>query len=352
MDFEDCIISEENGKYFYNRYVHKSQKDVCLLLERQYGFKANIFPSGMNAIATAFQVLFMENKWQNVNVVFGNELYCDTPRTIKYLSESYVKLNMFKIKVQDDANVMDVFNNQIDKSLPTILFIESCSNPNGYIFNFDLLAGLKDSVKNLRVIVDNTWLTSVIFNPFVFDGVDIVVMSLTKYYGADKSGIMGAVVCRNDEIADRVFNYGRIIGSHVCPLYCKEMVRAIETMGERVRRTSEMTLEVARYLKGKNIPVSYPKLEDHISYERARKYFLEFGPSVLTLSVRMRKEEALKWMRSSKFVCSTSFGASDTRFDQWPMYSKKHSTCRLSIGFDDNLENILEELDRLLFAPQ
>ena len=41
-------------------------------------------------------------------------------------------------------------------------------------------------------MVDNTWLTSSVFNPFDFD-IDIVVTSLSKYYSAG-SCIGGAII--------------------------------------------------------------------------------------------------------------------------------------------------------------
>lgn len=47
------------------------------------------------------------------------------------------------------------------------------------------------------MIVDNTWLTSTIFNPFDFKHVDIVVSSMSKYYSAG-SCIGGAVWYKSD----------------------------------------------------------------------------------------------------------------------------------------------------------
>ena len=87
--------------------------------------------------------------------------------------------------------------------MPTVLFVESCSNPNGHLFNFDQLAALKKKVPRLTVCVDNTWLTSALLNPFQWPEVDYVVCSLTKYYGAGRSGIAGTRP--TDELrADRV----------------------------------------------------------------------------------------------------------------------------------------------------
>jgi cystathionine beta-lyase/cystathionine gamma-synthase len=348
MDFENYIISEHKGNFYYNRFGHYKHLEVCNELRKLYNHDACIFPSGMSAISTAFSILLMMNNWGKTNIIFGDELYCDTPRTIKYLSEYYTNLNQYKINVEDDNNILDIINNKIDKTLPSIMFIESCSNPNGKIFNFDLLKIIKQNVPNIKIIVDNTWITSAIFNPFSFDDVDLVVISMTKYYGAGKSGIMGAVISKTKDLSDKVFNYGKIMGLHVNIPYCNKMVNNIKNLNERIFKSSELTLNIAKYIQNKNFEVNYPLLENNNSYHKAIKYFKNIGPSVLTFNIPLKKKNALEWMRQSTFECSTSFGGNKTKFDQWPIYSNNLTTCRLSIGYEDTYENITKELDRIL----
>ena len=366
---EDCIITEhEDGGISYNRYFHNFQLEACAKLKSRYSLtnldffpNVSLFPSGMNAIDTAFHVLMMQNKWREVNIIYGSELYCDTPRTIKYIGENYVQTNLVRINViESDIEIINEINKKIQKDKLSILFVEACSNPNGNIFNLGLLKTLKKQLPQLKVIVDNTWLTSAVFNPFIFKEVDIVVNSLTKYYGGDRSGIMGTVICRDLDLGKSVDNYGKVKGLHVCPRYCEELCKNIDKMDERIKKTSEITLKVAEYLDSKSIKVSYPKLKSHPSYNRAIEYYghTSSGPSVLTFTLTFDiRNGALKWMRSSKkFKCLTSFGASDSRFDQWPQAKKKRgrydTTCRFSIGYDDKYTDIIEELDNMLEIHQ
>tara|TARA_Y100000589_G_C27168013_1_gene635519 strand:- start:1062 stop:2075 length:1014 start_codon:yes stop_codon:yes gene_type:complete len=315
----------------------------------------SLFPSGMNAIDSAFQVLMINNKWKTVNIIYGSELYCDTPRTIKYLSHNYIETNLIKINVSySDKDILNIISKNIRKEYMTIFFIESCSNPNGNIFNFSLLKEIKKIAEPemCKIIVDNTWLTSSVFNPFIFKEVDIVVNSLTKYYGAGQSGIMGTIICKDEELGTNIANYGKIKGLHVCPRYCAELSKNLDNLDERIRKISNMTLKIAEYLS-KKVPVNYPKLENNPSYTRAIEYYGKLGPGVLTFEIPLNKKDALNWMRNSnKFKCLTSFGAPDSRFDQWPQSKKKnnkyYSTCRLSIGYEDNYESIIEELDKML----
>ena len=351
MNMEECIISERDGQILYNRYFHQDQKNVCQALESyyDYGSTAALFPSGMCAIDSLFQVLMIKNKWDGINIVYGSELYCDTPRTIKYLSFNYIQANLHKINVMKDEDILKLFEKELNHKYSTILFIESCSNPNGNVFNFKLLPRLKELATRLKVIVDNTWLTSVIFNPFRFEEVDFVVNSLTKYYGADRSGILGVVLARNKEMGEMILDYGKVKGLHVSPLYCAEAYRNILKVKERILRTSEITMNVAQYLSDKGYKVNYPKLKENPSNERYREFFGVLGPSVFTITLKMKRDQALAWMRSSeKFRCVTSFGAADSRFDQWPSRQGNTTTCRFSVGFEDTAENIKREFDHLL----
>ena len=241
-----------------------------------------------------------------------------------------------------------------------MLFVESCSNPNGVVFDFDTLRALKHSVPKLTVIVDNTWLTSAVFNPFTAsDAVDFVVTSLTKYYGAGRSGIAGAVMSRSSDDHKRLLEYGKVKGLHVSPLYCEAQLAVQPGLLSRVAQSSATTQQLAVWLVQQGVEVSYPLLPQHPSHALACKYFArvptadgavrQLGPSVLTVTIPLDRSAALKWMRSSAFGCSTSFGCGDSRFDQWPSRkNKRMTTCRFAVGFEDTLEDIVGEWERLL----
>jgi len=346
-NYESCIITENGGNTYYNRYVHAGYLEVCKQLDRLNSGHSSLFPSGMCAITTAFHISLMNFKWSPTNIVISQETYCDTPRVVTYINDNYTNVNTFNIHVHDNEDVMNTFKYKIDKSKPTILFIETCTNPNGDVFDFELLTEIVRIVgrDKLRIIVDNTWITSAIFPPLkYYPCIDMVVMSLTKYYGAGRSGIMGAIVCRDQKLNKKVFEYGRNCGLHVNPLYCQEMAKNIVSLHKRIETSSELTKNIAEYLEHRKIKVNYPMLSSHRSHRLAQ---VLFGPSVFTFEVPLTKEDALAWMRSSKFDCTTSFGAHDTRFDQWPKSTKTGTLCRISIGFNSSFDKIVEELNRM-----
>ena len=55
-------------------------------------------------------------------------------KTIKWIVDNFKHREDVGVVIKTNMGT----NTKIDKKLPTILFLESCSNPSGYIFNFDL----------------------------------------------------------------------------------------------------------------------------------------------------------------------------------------------------------------------
>ncbi len=339
----DLVTSTYNGNSFYNRSQHKFSRKVCTVLSNIYRQKKVVLvPSGMAAISTVFNITNIKNSWARYNMVYSSELYCDTPRTIKYMSEHYNKAKLFKIDISNDSDVLSVFNTKIDKSLPTVLFIESCSNPSGYIFNFDLINEIRSKNKDLTIIVDNTWVTGTIFNPFDFK-VDFVVVSLTKYYSAG-SCIAGAII-GNDKntLMDEVIKFTTVMGLHVSPYNCKLIFKKIsDGLFRRVNQSYQLTLVIAKFLQENGIDVTFVGLTDHPSNHLLDKYFKNIGPSVLTFTVNKSKDEVIKWLKTSEyFPYETSFGSKYSKFDPWPQkITNKKTKIRFAVGYEDNYSNI------------
>ena len=350
ISLQDCIITKNNnGSISYNRYVHPSMLSLIEEFKNLYSNYPVIYPSGVCAIDSSIQCLMIENEWKPVHLIYGSELYCDSPRAFKYLEKMFPLLvKLHKVDITDEEQIKNLVKECSSTEERIFFYFETCSNPNGHIFNFELLQELKNITSNMRVIVDNTWITSALFNPFQFIEVDVVVNSLTKYYGGGNSGILGISISRTEELGNILFDYARIKGLHVSPIYCEAVLENMKNMKSRIKYSSELTLNVVRKLRENNIEVIYPKLEDHSSYTKANKYFGDLGPSVFTFIIPEKKALALKIMRNTNYECSTSFGCSTSRFDQWPISKKKRSTCRFSVGYEDNLDDIVNEFRKII----
>ena len=345
------VTSKHNGNPVYHRSRHQYLELVSGELSKLYGNnkKVVLVPSGMAAISTILHVININYNWGQYNLVYGNELYCDTPRTIKYMSNNYNRGNLFPIDVTNDQEILTLFLDKLDKKLPTVLFIESCSNPSGNIFNFELIQRLKTDNKNIIIIVDNTWVSSAIFNPFQFD-IDFVVVSLTKYYGAGSS-IGGAIVGRDDNnLMDETQKWVCVMGSHISPSNCSLIYKNMASLQSRIQSSYILTLQVAEFLPGHGVPTTFVGLPEHPSHQRMTQFFGGKGPSVLTFTVNKSKSEVISWLKQEQyFPYETSFGSAYSKLDPWPQHvSKKKTRIRLSIGYQEQLPDLVQRLSQLL----
>ena len=117
----------------------------------------------------------------------------------------------------------------------------------------------------LYVIVDNTWLTDVIFNLFKFDA-DFVILSLTKYYSAG-TAIGGAILSNHEDQIKSIIDWARINSNHVSSYNCN--------LRERIIRSSSLTTKVIKFmtLHPKIYNVIHSLIDNHVSNSLAKKYF-------------------------------------------------------------------------------
>ena len=343
---EHLVFTEnkKTGDLRYNRFSSGIQYRLeCEIsnLYKQKGNKACMCSSGLASIDALFHSLFISNKWNPCNIVYSDEIYTETIRLFDSFKKDYGALaDIYEVDICDDRKVLDTFSSIKDS--PTIFFLESCSNPNGYIFNWDLITQIRSMCKKVIIVVDNTWLTSKVFNPLDV-GADYVIASVTKYYSA--SACIGGFVVGNDVRA--VSNWLRNHGAHVSPHHCKLVLDALRTLDQRMSMKEVLT--VANYLESntKILRCNYPLLPTHPSYEIASKYWNKgYYPSVLTFSIEgMNISRTRDWLKSHRSLINykTSFGGQDSRFDPWPgetitdgaQGKYMYSTIRLSVGYKD-----------------
>ena len=197
------------------------------------------------------------------------------------------------------------------------------------------------------VIIDNTWLSSALFNPFSH-GADYVVLSLAKYYSGG-AAIAGAILTKDQEVHKTV-SYQRIVdGCHVCPAAALAVTRNLGSLDARVRTGSDKTHGVLAGLKA----ARHPKICD-IRHAEA-KGESDLIPSVFTILLKVPSVSRVrKILPTGRVEYKTSFGGFTTRFDPFPhKEGEGFVRVRVAIGFDPNelvpdiVKNILDVLDAL-----
>jgi len=113
------------------------------------------------------------------------------------------------------------------------------------------------------VMLDNTWATPLYFRALDF-GVDISIHAATKY-PAGHSDVLLGTVSANEACWEKLSGTFNSLGSCAGPDDVYQVLRGLRTMGVRLERHQQTTLEIARWLEKQDgvAQVLYPALESH-----------------------------------------------------------------------------------------
>ncbi|EFC40661.1 PLP dependent aminotransferase domain-containing protein [Naegleria gruberi] len=309
----------------------------------------------MQSISATLHGIMMQNKFGPINLIYSNELYCDSPRLFNWLAKNYTNVNLVSVDVAYPQKIVALFQEKLLKQV-NVLFIEACSNPNGKIFDFTILQKLGSLSKSLTTIVDNTWLTETIFNPFSVKQVDYVVSSMTKYYSAGTC-IGGYVLARSKNSMKNISEWMIVNGNHVSPLHCELVHQHLSDIDTRIQSSSKLTKKIITEHLSKHpkvLQINHPIISTHPTHALVAKYFSKVDdevlvPSVFTFKVKGTKSQILDVLTRVKIIeHKTSFGSKLSRTDPWPTEKDGNTLIRLAVGFEDDYDRVVKGLDEIL----
>jgi len=342
---EYLVIDSDTNTY--NRNSYTELKKLKKTLSNIYNCdNVLITSSGMHSISTSINLFI--NSEINYNIIYSNELYFESRN---YLN--HIKNNKFKFDINNLESLTNILTNLKDSY--NILYFESCSNPNGYIFDFRIIQELRKISTNLIIIIDNSWLSSTIFNPFNYD-IDIIAISLTKYYSAGMA-IAGACIFKDKKLFENAEKEFQINGIHISPENIRIINNNIDSQFNRIVESSNKTIKIIDYLQdvySKIIRINHPYINIHPSYNLAKLFFNKFNdilyPPVFIIILNIEYieyNELKKILENNKFIENkTSFGTKFSRTDTW--YNENYTFVRLTIGYDDSIDNIINGINEIL----
>lgn len=335
---ESNVIDETTN--LYNRTNSTQLKNLTKLISSYYQNNHTLITtSGIHAITTTLLSIGIKYQWKNFNIVYASEMYACTHKFLQsYLCQTYTSnVTMYPFTVTDQDYLTQIFEDDL-KGKINVLFVESCSNPNGHVLDFRIIPYLRSLSRKLIVIVDNTWTTHEIFQPFDND-IDITVISMTKYYSGG-TAISGACIFshRMKDIYNIAVNKNKVEGIHVLPSLANHLLQVVPGIGDRILSSSELTTKIidALLLTYEN------KIKINHSYVNYNIFFTkDLYPSVFTMEFKCDlKTLKNAYMSQQVLQIVTSFGAKNTRIDPYSheyMFSNGEiiSVLRIAVGYDD-----------------
>lgn len=294
-----------------------------------------------------------------------------------------------------DSNDPENFAKAIDGNTRA-LFCESVSNPALEIADLQQIADIAHG-HGLPLIVDSTFSTPYLTRP-IEHGADIVVHSLTKWFGGHGGGIGGVVVDSGKfnwaggkhPLYDQPDNsyhglrWGhdlpapllplayilrmrtvplRNLGACIAPDNSWMFLQGIETLPLRMERHCSNALAVAKHLQGhsKVSWVRFPGLDGDPMRELNKKYLRGMGGSMVVFGIKGGMEAGRKFIDNVKLfshlanvgdarslaIHSASTTHSQLNEEQQMAGGITPDLVRLSIGLE-HIDDILEDLDQAL----
>ena len=323
---ENSLASIENGKY------------------------GLAFGSGLAAIDAVLKLLKPGDE-----VISTNDLYGGSYRLFTSIFKDFgIKFNFIGMQ-----NAADIEQHITENT--KLIWVETPTNPMMNIIDIEAAAKIAKK-HNVLLGVDNTFATPYLQQPLDL-GADLVMHSATKYLGGHSDVVMGALVVKDKELADKLYFIQNASGAVAGPQDSFLVLRGIKTLHLRVQRHCENGKAVAEYLSNhpKVDKVYWPGLENHPNHDIAKKQMKDFGGMVSFTTKGNELQDAVSFVEKLKvFTLAESLGGVESlaghpasmTHASIPKEEREKtgvvdSLIRLSVGIEDE-EDLINDLKQAL----
>ena len=324
-------------------------------LERSFASLENgkfglAFGSGLAAIDAVIKLLKPGDE-----VVSTNDLYGGSYRLFTKIYEDFgIKFHF--IGMENASKIEDYVT---DKT--KLIWVETPTNPMMNIIDIKAAAAISKK-HNVLLAVDNTFATPYLQQPLDL-GADIVMHSATKYLGGHSDVVMGALVVKDKELADRLYFIQNASGAVCGPQDSFLMLRGIKTLHVRMQRHCENGKQVAEYLAThpKIEKVYWPGFENHPNHQIAKEQMKDFGGMISFVTKGNDYDEAIRIVENLKvFTLAESLGGVESlsghpasmTHASIPKEERERtgvvdSLIRLSVGIED-IDDLIADLNQAI----
>ncbi|MAN59887.1 MAG: cystathionine gamma-synthase [Flavobacteriaceae bacterium] len=308
------------------------------------------FGSGLAAIDAVIKMLKPGDE-----VISTNDLYGGTYRLFTKVFEQFgIKFHFIGMEKAEKIEEYVTENTKL-------IWVETPTNPMMNVIDIKKAAHVAKK-HNVLLAVDNTFATPYLQQPLDM-GADIVMHSATKYLGGHSDVVMGALVVKDKELAERLYFIQNASGGVCGPQDSFLVLRGLKTLHIRMQRHCENGRKVATYLSNhpKIEKVYWPGLEDHPNHAIAKAQMNDFGGMISFTTKGNNFEEAIKIVERLKiFTLAESLGgveslaghpASMTHASIPRLEREKtgvvDSLIRLSVGIED-ADDLIADLEQAI----
>jgi cystathionine beta-lyase/cystathionine gamma-synthase len=241
-----------------------------------------------------------------------------------------------------------------------LVWVETPSNPTLFVTDIKAVADVAHA-RGVPLMVDNTTATAALQRPMEF-GVDIILLSITKFMAGNATVLGGAIVGPLDLTEDIRWNTTEFVGAIMQPFDSWLTLQYLETLSLRMEKHASNAQKIAEFLAAhpKVRAVNYPGLKTHPQYELSQKQ-MKTGGGMLSFVVEGGIPSARTMTNAFKLIIhAVTFGTSRTICMHPRTITHEHMTqeerdiagiddglIRLSVGLE-NPDDLIADLDQAL----
>jgi cystathionine gamma-synthase/methionine-gamma-lyase len=349
----DRVFADERPGMMYSRYgnptVEALEEQVAALEGADLAVATS---SGMAALYLALKTALADRR---ASVLAAEVLYGQTLSLLTNVLEP----EGVEVAFADPCN-LGAFEETVRQKKPSVILIETVSNPLLRVAALDRIAGIARA-NNATLVVDATFTTPALLAA-LSKGADIVVHSVTKYL-AGHGDVLGGILATREEFRPVLRPLSRTLGLNMGPFEAYLTMRGIKTLPLRIERQCQNACRVAAWLKDhpRVKRVYFPGDPAHPDHGVVQRLFRDgLGGAMVSFELKdAGRDEVLRWMNALRLiVCATSLGdvhsmilypAMSSHRDLAPKHRARlgigDNLLRLSVGIEAS-EDILADLDQ------
>lgn len=323
------------------------EKNLAALEDGRFGI---CFSSGMAAMDAVMKLLHPGDE-----IISTNDLYGGSYRLMVRIYQKFgIKAHFVQM-----SNLEEVRARINDKT--RLLWIETPTNPMLNIVDIEQICALANK-HGILTCVDNTFASPYLQTPLSL-GAGLALHSATKYLGGHSDVVHGAIVTRDEQLAEQLHFIQNAAGAVPGPQDCFLVLRGIKTLHLRVERACQNAERIAHFLKEhpRVSKVYYPGFPGHPGHEVAKKQMRHFGAMVSFGLADDNYAAAEKVLSNTRlFTLAESLGGVESLIghpasmthasiprEERMKVGLTDSLIRLSMGVED-VEDLIEDLEQAL----
>ncbi len=238
-NLDAAVRAPDEGLYYGRRGTPTQWSLADALTSLEPGAAGTkLFPSGVAAITTALMAVLSPGD----DLLMVDSVYEPTRAFCRNVLEPWgVSVRYYDPLIGE--GIADLISDRTKA-----IFLES---PGSLTFEVQDIPAITAAARARGVItlIDNTWATPLYF-PAIAHGIDISILSLTKYVIGHSDAMMGAITAA-PEVWDRIKAATYMFGQHAAPDDAYLASRGLRTLAVRLARHDRSAREIANWLSGR-----------------------------------------------------------------------------------------------------